>query len=54
MNIGFDEFAGCVPTVEFEYPEDGDQPAPVVRDEWIEAPLMRSASSGLPSFPAAT
>ena len=40
MNIGFDEFGGCAPTVEFEYPEDGDQPAPVVRDQWIEAPLM--------------
>ncbi len=40
MNIGFDEFAGYAPTVEFEYPEDGDQPAPVVRDQWIEAPLM--------------
>ena len=40
MNIGFDEFAGCVPTVDFTYPDEGDEPAPVVRDQWIEAPLM--------------
>jgi hypothetical protein len=40
VNIGFDEFAGCVPTVEFEYPEDGNQQAQVVRDQWREAPLM--------------
>ena len=40
MNIGFDEFAGCVPTVEFTYPDEGDEPASVVRDQWREAPLM--------------
>ena len=39
MNIGFDEFAGCVPTVEFTYPDEGDEPASVVRDQWREAPL---------------
>ena len=40
MNIGFDEFAGCVPTVEFTYPDEGDEPASVVRDQWREAPLV--------------
>ena len=40
MNIAFDELGGCVPTVEFEYPEDGDRETPVVHDQWIEAPLM--------------
>ena len=40
MNIGFDEFAGCVPTVDFTYPDEGDEPASVVRDQWREAPLI--------------
>jgi hypothetical protein len=26
--------------LEFAYPNDGDEPAPVVRDQWREAPLM--------------
>ena len=39
MNIAFDEFGGCVPTVEFEYPEDGERETPVVRDQWRPAPL---------------
>ena len=40
MNVGFDEFGGCAPTVEFEYPDDGDREAPVVRDQWVDAPLV--------------
>ena len=33
-----------VPTVDFHYPDEGDEPAPRVRDEWIEAPLMEKCS----------
>jgi hypothetical protein len=33
-----------VPTVDFAYPEDGDEPAPIVRDKWIEAPLLEKCS----------
>ncbi len=40
MNIGFDQFGGCVSTVEFEYPEDGEHETLVVRDQWRPAPLM--------------
>ena len=29
-----------VPVVEFQYPDDGDMPAPVVRDQWRNAPLL--------------
>ena len=39
MNIAFDEYGGCVPVVEFEYPEDGVRETPVVRDQWRPAPL---------------
>ena len=39
MKAGFDEYAGCAPVVEFQYRDEGDEPAPVVRDEWVEAPL---------------
>ncbi len=33
-----------VPTVDFNYPDEGDEPAPVVRDEWREAPLLEKCS----------
>ena len=39
MNIAFDEYAGAVPCVDFEYPEDGERETPVVRDPWRKAPL---------------
>ncbi|MEQ1862244.1 MAG: hypothetical protein ABMA13_20190 [Chthoniobacteraceae bacterium] len=39
MNIGFDDTT-AVPTVDFRYPDEGDEPAPVVRDQWREAPLL--------------
>ena len=47
MNVGFAGFAECVslvPTVDFTYPDDSGEPAPVVRDEWIEAPLVEKCS----------
>jgi hypothetical protein len=40
VNIAFDEFAGWVPTVEFSYPDEGDEPAPVIRDPWRQAPFV--------------
>jgi hypothetical protein len=43
-SVAFDEFAGCVPTVDFAYPDEGDEPAPVVRDGWVEAPLLEKCS----------
>jgi hypothetical protein len=43
VNIAFDEFAGCVPVVDFEYPEDGERETPVVRDRWRPAPLAEKA-----------
>ena len=39
MNVAFDDFAGAVPFVEFEYPEDGECETPVVRDQWRPARL---------------
>ena len=47
MNIGVAEFAECVslvPKVDFTYPDEGDEPAPRVRDEWREAPLVEKCS----------
>ena len=35
---GFENDA-CVPTVDFEYPEDGDAEPVVTRDRWTDAPL---------------
>jgi hypothetical protein len=41
VNIGFDDTAAAlVPTVDFQYPDEGDAPAPVVRDAWTDAPLI--------------
>jgi hypothetical protein len=38
--IGWDEsVGGLVPTVDFEYPEDGDHEPTVVRDQWRDEPL---------------
>jgi hypothetical protein len=34
------EGRSLVPVVEFQYPDEGDMPAPVVRDQWREAPMM--------------
>jgi hypothetical protein len=42
--IGVEEIGGAlqfVPVTEFEYPDDGDRETPVVRDERIQAPLMK-------------
>ena len=33
-----------VPTVDFNYPDDGDEPAPRVRDDWRPAPLLEKCS----------
>ena len=33
-----------VPTVDFHYPDDGDEPAPRVRDDWRPAPLLEKCS----------
>ena len=33
-----------VPTVDFNFPDEGDEPAPVVRDDWREAPLLEKCS----------
>ena len=33
-----------VPTVDFNYPDEGDEPAPRVRDEWRPAPLLEKCS----------
>ena len=41
--IGVEHIGGalqCVPVVEFEYPDDGERETPVVRDQWVEAPLV--------------
>ena len=35
---GFENDA-CVPTVDFQYPEDGDAEPVVTRDRWTDAPL---------------
>lgn len=41
QGIGYDETAGAlVPVVDFHYPDEGDEPAPVVRDAWTRAPLV--------------
>lgn len=51
-NVAFDEFAGCVPTVDFAYPDEGDEPAPVVRDEWVEAPLVQKCQQRFAVVPS--
>jgi hypothetical protein len=33
-----------VPTVDFNYPDEGDEPAPRVRDDWRDAPLLEKCS----------
>ena len=33
-----------VPTVDFDYPDEGDEPAPRVRDDWRPAPLLEKCS----------
>ena len=41
--IGVEQIGGalqCVPVIEFEYPDDGERETPVVRDQWVEAPLV--------------
>ena len=52
MNIAFDEFGGCVPTVEFEYPEDGERETPVVRDQWRPAPLAEKCQQRFAVVPS--
>ena len=51
-SVAFDEFAGCVPTVDFAYPDEGDEPAPRVRDEWVEAPLMKKCQQRFAVVPS--
>lgn len=33
-----------VPVADFTYPDEGDEPAPRVRDDWREAPLLQKCS----------
>jgi hypothetical protein len=51
-SVAFDEFAGCVPTVDFAYPDEGDEPAPVVRDGWVEAPLVKKCQQRFAVVPS--
>lgn len=51
-SVAFDEFAGCVPTVDFAYPDEGDEPAPRVRDEWVEAPLVKKCQQRFAVVPS--
>ena len=39
-----DGLINLVPTVDFNYPDDGDEPAPRVRDDWRDAPLLEKCS----------
>lgn len=34
------ESSGCVPVVDFSYPDEGDEPASRVRDQWRPAPMV--------------
>ncbi len=53
MNIGFDDTAAAlVPTVDFQYPDEGDEPAPVVRDQWREAPLVTKCQQRFATVPS--
>jgi len=52
VNIAFDEFAGCVPVVDFEYPEDGERETPVVRDQWRPAPLAEKCQQRFAVVPS--
>lgn len=39
-----DGHVSFVPTVDFNYPDEGDEPAPIVRDDWRDAPLLEKCS----------
>jgi len=41
-----------VPVVDFLYPDEGDEPAPRVRDQWIEAPLMKKCQQRFAVVPS--
>src|SRR5262249_47236973 len=41
-----------VPVVDFIYPDEGDEPAPRVRDQWIEAPMARKCQQRFAVVPA--
>lgn len=50
--IGYDESGGCVATVEFEYPDDGERETPVVRDAWRTASLVRKCQQRFATVPS--
>ena len=53
--IGVEHIGGalqCVPVAEFEYPDEGDEPAPRVRDQWIEAPLVKKCQQRFAVVPS--
>ena len=41
-----------VPVVDFQYPDEGDEPAPRVRDQWIVAPLMKKCQQRFAVVPS--
>jgi hypothetical protein len=47
---GFENDA-CVPTVDFEYPEDGDAEPVVTRDRWTDAPLYEKCQRRFAEVP---
>lgn len=50
---GIAEFGGGLePTVQFEYPDDGDEPAPRVRDPWRAAPLLDKCQQRFAAVPS--
>ena len=53
--IGVEQIGGalqCVPVAEFEYPDEGDEPTPRVRDQWIEAPLVKKCQQRFAVVPS--
>lgn len=40
----------CVPVADFLYPDGGDKPAPVVRDQWRSAPLATKCQPAQAAF----
>ena len=52
MNIAFDEYAGAVACVDFEYPEDGERETPVVRDQWRPAPMAEKCQQRFAVVPS--
>lgn len=41
-----------VPTVQFEYPDDGEHEKPIVRDQWVKAPLLEKCQQRFATVPS--